>query len=180
MLRSQGTLFTIVFVGMFGLADAEPANRGGVADRRAPDVHDAVRASTSRCRDAGNSARSPTRPRRSSLCWPVCMRRANGTSGWRGGTRVPFGQADPLLGRDVAFYVFTLPFLEFVRSLLQTGDRHRCDRVWRSLLPLRQPRLGLPRQVIVEPRRRAVISRCWPRPFCSCSRLAPGCVRPST
>ena len=27
----------------------------------------------------------------------------------------PFGQADPLLGRDAAFYIFTLPFLDFVR-----------------------------------------------------------------
>ena len=27
----------------------------------------------------------------------------------------PFGQADPLIGRDAAFYIFTLPFLDFVR-----------------------------------------------------------------
>ena len=31
---------------------------------------------------------------------------------------VPFGQMDPLLGRDVGFYVFTLPLLESVRSWL--------------------------------------------------------------
>ena len=30
----------------------------------------------------------------------------------------PFGEVDPLLGRDVAFYVFQLPFLDFVRNLL--------------------------------------------------------------
>ena len=30
---------------------------------------------------------------------------------------VPFGQADPLFGRDVSFYVFTLPFLDVVRNL---------------------------------------------------------------
>jgi hypothetical protein len=30
----------------------------------------------------------------------------------------PFGTADPILGRDVGFYVFTLPLLELVRSLL--------------------------------------------------------------
>ncbi len=30
----------------------------------------------------------------------------------------PFGDIDPLLGRDVAFYVFELPFLGFIRSLL--------------------------------------------------------------
>ena len=27
----------------------------------------------------------------------------------------PFGDADPLIGRDAAFYIFTLPFLDFVR-----------------------------------------------------------------
>jgi uncharacterized membrane protein (UPF0182 family) len=30
---------------------------------------------------------------------------------------VPFGKADPILGRDASFYVFTLPFYEFLRSL---------------------------------------------------------------
>ncbi len=96
---------------------------------------------------------------------------------WRHG--VPFGQADPLLGRDVAFYVFTLPFLEFVRSLLQLGDRHRGDRVRRGLLSLRQPRLDLPCQAVAEPHGapasraacRRVSARCW--------RSAPGCARPS-
>jgi len=32
---------------------------------------------------------------------------------------VPFGQADPILGYDVAFYIFTLPFLQFVHGLAQ-------------------------------------------------------------
>ena len=30
---------------------------------------------------------------------------------------VPFGDADPIFGRDTAFYVFTLPFLDFVRYI---------------------------------------------------------------
>ncbi len=30
----------------------------------------------------------------------------------------PFGEVDPLLGRDIAFYVFQLPFLDFIRNLL--------------------------------------------------------------
>ena len=30
---------------------------------------------------------------------------------------VPFGQADPLFGRDVSFYIFTLPFLDLARNL---------------------------------------------------------------
>ena len=36
---------------------------------------------------------------------------------WR--NAVPFGQADPILGRDVGFYVFSLPFFQFVRGLAQ-------------------------------------------------------------
>ena len=36
---------------------------------------------------------------------------------WRYAT--PFGQADPILGRDAGFYVFALPFLQFVRGLAQ-------------------------------------------------------------
>jgi uncharacterized membrane protein (UPF0182 family) len=35
---------------------------------------------------------------------------------WRHG--VPFGTADPVLGYDVAFYVFTLPFIQAVRGAL--------------------------------------------------------------
>jgi uncharacterized protein len=31
----------------------------------------------------------------------------------------PFGQADPVLGRDASFYVFSLPFLQFVRGMGQ-------------------------------------------------------------
>ena len=36
---------------------------------------------------------------------------------WR--SAVPFGQADPILGRDAGFYVFSLPFFELVRGLAQ-------------------------------------------------------------
>jgi uncharacterized membrane protein (UPF0182 family) len=32
---------------------------------------------------------------------------------------VPFGQADPILGNDVGYYVFSLPFLQFLRGLGQ-------------------------------------------------------------
>ena len=35
---------------------------------------------------------------------------------WR--NALPFGSADPVLGYDVSFYVFTLPFIEFVRGAL--------------------------------------------------------------
>lgn len=33
---------------------------------------------------------------------------------------VPFGKVDPLLGHDISYYVFSLPFLQFARGLLQT------------------------------------------------------------
>ena len=33
---------------------------------------------------------------------------------------VPFGQPDPILGYDIGFYVFTIPFLQFVRGMAQT------------------------------------------------------------
>jgi uncharacterized membrane protein (UPF0182 family) len=32
---------------------------------------------------------------------------------------MPFGQVDPILGRDIGFFVFSLPFLQFVRGLAQ-------------------------------------------------------------
>ena len=32
---------------------------------------------------------------------------------------VDFGQTDPLFGKDIGFYVFTLPFLQFARGLAQ-------------------------------------------------------------
>ncbi|MFA6107648.1 MAG: UPF0182 family protein [Candidatus Latescibacterota bacterium] len=33
---------------------------------------------------------------------------------------IPFGEVDPILGRDIAFYVFALPWLDFARGLLLT------------------------------------------------------------
>ena len=36
---------------------------------------------------------------------------------WQKG--VPFGVADPVLGHDVSFYVFALPFLQFVRGVAE-------------------------------------------------------------
>jgi uncharacterized membrane protein (UPF0182 family) len=37
---------------------------------------------------------------------------------WR--NAVPFGQQDPILGYDIGFYVFSIPFLQFVRGIGQT------------------------------------------------------------
>jgi uncharacterized membrane protein (UPF0182 family) len=118
MLRSQGSLFTIVFVGMLvwlslnlrvavaSLTDARPTytTREGFhvslpGRRQFSTIANAV--ATLIALLAGLYAAGE---------WNLWM-------AWR--NAVPFGQADPLLGRDVSFYVFTLPFLEFVRSLLQ-------------------------------------------------------------
>ena len=118
MIRSQGTLFTIVFVGMLvwlsanlriavgSLTEARPmyTTREGLhfslpGRRQFTTIANA--AATIIALLAGLYAAGE---------WNVWM-------AWR--NAVPFGQADPLLGRDVAFYVFTLPFLQFVRSLLQ-------------------------------------------------------------
>ena len=30
----------------------------------------------------------------------------------------PFGEVDPIFGRDAAFYIFTLPFLDFARYMV--------------------------------------------------------------
>ena len=118
MLSSQGTLFTIVFVGMFvwlalnfrlavgGLTDARPVyttpegfNISLPGRRQFGTIANAVAALVAL--RAGLYAAGE---------WDVWL-------AWRHG--VTFGQADPLLGRDVSFYVFSLPFLEFIRSLLQ-------------------------------------------------------------
>ena len=120
MLRSQGTLFTIVFAGMFfwlalnfrmavsSLTDARPMYttpegfRIALPGRRQfGTIANAVAGVVALL--AGLYAANE---------WNVWM-------AWR--HAVQFGQVDPLLGRDVSFYVFSLPFLEFVRSILQLG-----------------------------------------------------------
>jgi uncharacterized membrane protein (UPF0182 family) len=118
MLRSQGTLFTIAFVGMFvwlalnlrvavsSMTDARPIyttpegfHLSIPGRRQFGTIGNAVAAVVSLLAALYAAGE-----------WDVWM-------AWR--NSVPFGQADPLLGRDAAFYVFTLPFLEFVRGMLQ-------------------------------------------------------------
>jgi uncharacterized membrane protein (UPF0182 family) len=118
MLRSQGSLFTIVFVAMLVWLSANL--RLAVAS-----LTDARPTYTTR---EGFHVSLPGRRQFSTIANGVATLIAllaglyaagewNVWMAWR--NAVPFGQADPLLGRDVSFYVFTLPFLEFVRSLLQ-------------------------------------------------------------
>ncbi len=35
--------------------------------------------------------------------------------------QVPYGQIDPIFGKDYSFYLFTLPFLSFIKTFLWTG-----------------------------------------------------------
>ena len=118
MLRSQGTLFTIVFVGMLvwlsgnlrmaiaSLTESRPT----YTTREGFHISLPGRRQFSTIANVAATIVAVLAGLYAAGEWNVWM-------AWR--HAVPFGQADPLLGRDAAFYVFTLPFLEFVRSLLQ-------------------------------------------------------------
>ena len=117
-LRSQGTLFTIVFVGLFvwlvlnlriavgSLSDARPM----FTTREGFQIALPGRRQFSTLAKAAAAFFALLIGLYAAGQWDVWM-------AWRNG--VSFGQADPLLGRDASFYVFTLPFLQFVRSMLQ-------------------------------------------------------------
>jgi uncharacterized protein len=120
MLRSQGTLFTIVFVAMIAWLTLNLR----VAVRSMSDARPMYTT------PEGFSVAIPGRRQFATIANGVAALIAllaalyaagewNVWMAWR--HAVPFGQVDPLLGRDVAFYVFTLPFLEFVRSMLQAA-----------------------------------------------------------
>ena len=118
MLRSQGTLFTIVFAGMMvwlsvnlriavaSLSDARPM----YTTPEGFNISLPGRRQFVTIANAGALVIALLAGLYAAGEWNLWM-------AWRHG--VPFGQPDPLLGRDAGFYVFTLPFLEFVRSLLQ-------------------------------------------------------------
>ena len=118
MLRSQGTLFTITFVIAFvWLALNLRTALASMRDLRPVFIT-----------REGLEVTLPNRRQLQTLATAVAMivailialfaaGRWDVWMAWR--YAVPFGQSDPLLGRDVSFYVFTLPFLELVRGLLQ-------------------------------------------------------------
>jgi uncharacterized membrane protein (UPF0182 family) len=118
MLRSQGTLFTIVFVAAFlwltlnfrmavtAIRDLRPVfiTREGI-EMPLP---------------SRRQLRTLTAAAAMVLAVLIGLFAAGRWEVWMAWQNaVPFGQADPLLGRDVGFYVFTLPFLQFVRGLGQ-------------------------------------------------------------
>ena len=113
------------------VAGAEPAHRRGVARPTRARCSRRARDSRSRCRGASSSARSPM-PRAAIVALLAGLYAAGEwESGWRGAT--PCRSARPIRcsGATSAFYVFTLPFLQFVRAAA-AGDRHRRRRVRRA------------------------------------------------
>jgi len=118
MLQSQGTLFTIVFVGMvlWLTLNLRVAVASLTDSRPMYTTPEGFHISLPGRRQFGTIANAAA-TLVALLAGLYAAGEWNVWMAWR--HSVPFGQVDPLLGRDVAFYLFTLPFLEFVRSLLQ-------------------------------------------------------------
>src|SRR5688500_11863862 len=118
MLRSQGTLFTISFVAAFAwLAFNVRTAVGSIRDLRPVFI-------TREGLEVTLPSRGQLQMLATAAAMVVAILIALYAAGqwelwmaWR--NAVPFGQVDPLLGRDAGFYVFTLPFLQFVRGLVQ-------------------------------------------------------------
>ena len=118
MLRSQGTLFTIAFVvSMVWLAVNLRVALAAVGDARP--------VFTTR---EGLQVTLPGRQQLRTIANAIALVLAIliglfASSQWQTWLTwrhaVPFGQADPILGRDVGFYIFSLPFLQFARGLAQ-------------------------------------------------------------
>ena len=91
------------------------------------------RASRWRCRRGARcrcSARSwPPAPR----CSPRSTPPRRGRTSSAGATASPFGTTDPILGHDVAFYVFTLPMLELAALVLARAGRRGGGRRRRAV-----------------------------------------------
>ena len=118
MLRSQGTLFTFAFVLAFAwLALNFRVAVASIADFRPVfTTRDGV--------ELPLPGRGQLRMAAAGLALIIAVLIGFFAAGrweiwaaWRNAQ--PFGEADPLLGRDIGFYVFTLPFLQLVRGLAQ-------------------------------------------------------------
>ncbi|HXE79385.1 MAG TPA: UPF0182 family protein, partial [Vicinamibacterales bacterium] len=118
MLASQGTLFTIVFATALAFL--------GVNIRvAAASLSDARPVFTTR---EGIEVALPGRRQLQSLALALAFIVAVLIGVFAAGRWItwlawrhamPFGEVDPVLGHDVSFYVFSLPFLQFVRGLAQ-------------------------------------------------------------
>jgi uncharacterized membrane protein (UPF0182 family) len=81
---------------------------------------------------------------------------------WRIG--VPFGVADPILNRDVGFYVYSLPFLQLVRGMGQAFVVLAALASGALYLVIGSLSSGFPGRMSMTPAQR-VISRCSSRRF---------------
>ena len=87
----------------------------------------------------------------------------------------PFGKTDPILGRDIGFYVFTLPLLEIVQGILFLVVFLMA--VVAVVAYVFGEEVGLDagaRRVRLAPRERGTWA-CSPRRCCWSWRSAPGC-----
>jgi uncharacterized membrane protein (UPF0182 family) len=119
MLRSQGTLFTIAFVvsviwltvnlrvALAAVGDARPV----FTTREGMEVTLPGRRQMQTIASGIALVLSIFIALFASSQWETWL-------AWR--NAAAFGQADPILGRDVGFYVFTLPFMQFARGLAQS------------------------------------------------------------
>jgi uncharacterized membrane protein (UPF0182 family) len=118
MLRSQGTLFTIAFVAAFAwlalnfrvavstVGDVRPV----FTTREGVEIALPGRGQLGTLASAAAAGLAVLIGLFAAARWDVWL-------AWR--NAVAFGQADPVLGYDVGFYVFSLPFWQFVRGLAQ-------------------------------------------------------------
>ena len=119
MLRSQGTLFTITFV----LATAWLASNLNVSLRAIGNIRPVftTREGLQVTLPGGRQLRSLALGAALILAALIGLFVAGRWQDWLSWRlAVPFGVADPILGRDVGFYVFSLPFLRLVHRVGQT------------------------------------------------------------
>ena len=122
-----------------------------VRDARQPHRRRPRRAALSRHRSRGRDHRALPRLRRAvRRPGPRARRRSSSRSSWarasrRSGrtgscsrTRPSFGVKDPQFHKDISFYVFRLPFLQFVGGLDLRRAARRPDRLGRLPLPERR------------------------------------------
>ena len=119
MLQSQGTLFTITFV----LATAWLALNLNVALKAIGNIRPVftTREGIQVTLPGGRQLRSLALGAALLLAGLIGLFLAGRWQEWlmwRHG--VPFGSQDPILGRDVSYYVFSLPFLRLIHRLSQT------------------------------------------------------------
>src|SRR5262245_58467077 len=116
MLRSQGLLF----VGAFALAVAWLAANIRVAVGAIGDLRPVftTREGIELALPGGRQLRTLGLAAATVLAFLVALYAAGRWEAWLlWRNQVPFGTSDPILGRDVGFFVFSLPFLQFVRGL---------------------------------------------------------------